>query len=281
MKYRWLGSVFLLFMLIVLCLYGGRGHIAESEISVSSGQTEQAEAGYIIEDVTVQADNNRKDKLEEDTLDKEIVDNSVDKEYEYDLSEIECGQGKTVQVERLYYPQENRAEFRVTSELLNYTVKLQSRESEEFADTYILTMDVEIAQYGKDAKLQRIEWEVNIYNKDYSIYYGTEMSDIICPNFQDANRDGYLDFLVLNYFTSRERWHTIFVWDTESEEYVQVKIDGQESGRISSDPKFYDGYVEQWSIVGFYEQRFERFRWEGNELVLEDEIRMQEDAVNE
>lgn len=209
------------------------------------------------------------------------TDCSEESEYEYSVEEVQCAQGQTAQIERFYYPQENRAEFRVTSELLNYTVKLQSRESEEYADTLILTMDMEIAQYGKGAKSQRIEWEVNIYNKDYSIYYGTEMSDIICPNFQDANRDGYLDFLVLNYFTSRERWHTIFVWDTESEEYVQVKIDGQESERISSDPKFYDGYVEQWSIVGFYEQRFERFRWEGNELVLEDEIRMQEDAVNE
>ena len=34
-------------------------------------------------------------------------------EYEYDLSEIECDQGQTAQVERFFYPQENRAECRV------------------------------------------------------------------------------------------------------------------------------------------------------------------------
>ena len=191
-------------------------------------------------------------------------------EYEYDLSEIECGQSQTARVERFYYPDENRAEVNIDSELLSYTAKIQSRESEEYADTLIITMDVEIAQEGKTIKSQQIEWKYSDNPYDYSTFNGAEAVDLICPNFQDANRDGYLDFLVLNYFTSREGWHTIFVWDTESEEYVQVKIDGSsEHGRISSYPEFYDGYVEQWSIVGFYEQRFERFRWEGNELVLE------------
>lgn len=191
-------------------------------------------------------------------------------EYEYDLSEIECGQGQTARVERFYYPDENRAEVNVDSELLSYTAKIQSRESDEFADTYILTMDVEIAQEGKPVKSQQIEWKYSDDPYDYSTFNGTEAVDLICPSFQDANRDGYLDFLVLNYFTSREGWHTIFVWDEESEEYVQVKLAGSEYAElISSYPEFYDGYVEQWSTVGFYEQRFERFRWEGNELVLE------------
>ena len=198
------------------------------------------------------------------------TNSSEESEYEYSMEEIECGQGQTAWVERFYYPKENRAEFRVTSDWLNYTAKLQSRESEEYADTLILTMDMEIVQDGNTTKSQQITWTYEDDLYDYSTNNGAEAVDLICPNFQDENRDGYLDFLVLNYFTSREGWHNIFVWDAESEEYVLVKIDGSEfTERISSDPKFYDGYLEQWSIVGFYEQRFERFRWEGNELVLE------------
>ena len=197
---------------------------------------------------------------------------SEESEYEYSVEEIECGQGKTAQVERFFYSQENRAEYRVTSDLLNYTAILQGRESDEYADTFIITMDVEIAQYGKGPKSQRIEWKVNSDKIDYSIFYGTEAVDLICPDFQDANRDGCLDLLVVNGFTSRESWHTIYVWDKIYEEYVQVKIDGEESDRIATNPNFYDGYLEQWSIVGFYTQRFERFRWEGNELVLEEKM---------
>lgn len=200
----------------------------------------------------------------------EISDDLVGQDYVYELFEIECGQGKTAQVERFYDPQENRAEFRVTSDWLNYTAKLQSRESEEFADTLILTLDLEIAQYGKDPKSQQIEWKVNSDNMDYSTLYETEAVELICPDFQDANRDGCLDFLVVNGFTSRESWHTIYVWDKIYEEYVQVIIDGQESDQIATDPKFYDDCLEQWSTVGFYTQRFERFLWDGNELVLDE-----------
>ena len=257
MEYRKFGSIFLLFVLLGFCLYGSRMSMTKSEISVSSAQTEQAGTEYIIIEET-------------GALAKAAVDDLIDKEYEYDLSEIECGQGKTAQVERMYYPQENKAEFRVTSDWLNYTAKLHSRESEESADTLILTMDLEIAQYGKGPKSQQIEWKVNSDKMDYSIFYGTKAVDLICPDFQDANRDGCLDLLVVNGFTSHESWHTIYVWDKIYEEYVQVRIDGEESDRIASDPKFYNGCLEQWSTVGFYTQRFERFLWEGNELVSDE-----------
>ena len=274
MKYRRFGSVFLLLLLIGFCLYGSKVQITERAASaipeqIDTEATVQTEKENIEEE---QAAGDERCKLAvAEPLDEEARDDSCEQGCEYDLSEIECGQGKTAQVERFYYPQENRAEYKITSDWLNYTAILQSRESEEYADTLILTMDMEIAQYGKEAKSQQIEWEVNIQNKDYSIYYGTEMSDVVCPNFQDANRDGCLDLLVVNGFTSRESWHTIYVWDKIYEEYVQVKIDGQENAaQIASDPKFYDGYVEQWSIVGFYAQRFERFLWEGNELVLDE-----------
>lgn len=262
MKYRRLGSVFLLLVMIGFCLYGSRVSITESETPVSADQAEQPDLSK-----TVQTEES-----------SDIIDisgepsYSEESEYEYSVEEIECGQGKTAQVEKFFYSQENRAEYRVTSDLLNYTAILQGRESDEYADTLIITMDVEIAQYGKGPKSQRIEWKVNSDKIDYSIFYGTEAVDLICPDFQDANRDGCLDLLVVNGFTSRESWHTIYVWDKIYEEYVQVKIDGEESDRIATNPNFYDGYLEQWSIVGFYTQRFERFRWEGNELVLEEKM---------
>lgn len=105
--------------------------MAAGEISVRSEQTEQAEAGYIIEDIL------------------------IDQEYVYDLSEIECGQGKTAQVERFYYPQENRAEYKVTSDWLNYTTKIQGRESEESADTLILRWIWRLRSMEKDQNHSR------------------------------------------------------------------------------------------------------------------------------
>ena len=258
MGYSKLGSIVLSLLLL------GTSAVAERTTEAVAGKAAGDEK-YIIGETVL--------------LDEEVVDDVDDKEYECSTVEIECGQGKTAQVERLFYPQENRAEYIVASESLNYTAKLHSRESEESADTLILTMDVEITQDGKSAKSQQIEWKCSSDTADYSIYYGAETVDIICPVFRDANMDGYLDFLVANYYTSRESWHTIFVWDTEAEEYVKVKIDGSDyTERIASDPVFHDGYLEQWSVVGFYEQRFERFRWDGNELILENEIRMREDA---
>lgn len=258
MGYSGLGSIVLSLLLL------GTSTVAERTTEAVAGKAAGDEK-YIIGETVL--------------LDEEVADDTNDKEYEYSIAEIECGQGKTAQVERLFYPQENRAEYRVASELVNYTAKLQGRESEESAGTLILTMDVEIAQDGKPAKSQQIEWRCSSDIADYSIYYGTETIDIICPVFRDANIDGYLDFLVANYYTSRESWHTIYVWDTEAEEYVKVKIDGSDyTERIASDPIFRDGYLEQWSVVGFYEQRFERFRWVGNELILENEIRIREDV---
>lgn len=192
MKYRRLGSVFLLLLMIRFCLYGNRLSIAERIAPATAEQPDiSGEPSY-----------------------------SEESEYEYNMEEIECGQGQTARIERFFYPDENRAEVSVDSELLNYMAKLQSRESDESADTLILTMDVEIAQDGNTTKSQQITWTYADDLYDYSTFNGAEAVDLICPNFQDVNRDGYLDFLVLNYFTSREGWHTIFVWDTESEEYV-------------------------------------------------------------
>ena len=279
MEYRKFCGVFLVFLLLGFCLYGSRMHITESTVSAITEYTKAEEAVQTEREHVEQghteaerADDGGPFKLTgTEPIDKELIEDSGDQADGYSLSEIECGQGQTAQVERIYDQQENRAEYRVTSDWLNYTAQLQSRESEEYEDILIVTMDLEIAQIGKPAKTQHIEWECHNDTENNILFYGVETVDMICPDFQDANKDGYLDFLVLNYHTSQEGWHTIFVWDEIHEEYVQVKIDGSEdTPRIASDPQFYDSYMEQWSIVGFYAQRFERFLWEGNELVLDE-----------
>lgn len=190
------------------------------------------------------------------------------KEYEYSAEEIECAGGRTARVESFFYPGEHRAEYRVTSDGANFTAKLQSRESEESAYARTLTMDIEITQETGQIKSQRLQWVCDGVEEVEEIY-----PDSRKMHFQDADRDGYLDFLPVIDVTVRESCQAVFVWDWESEEYVRVSVeDALFPDTVASHPQFYDGYMVQSTVVGFYEQRLERYRWEGHKLVFDDRI---------
>lgn len=137
-------------------------------------------------------------------------------------------------------------------------------------------MDMEIAQYGKGPKSQQIEWKVNSDIADYSTFYGTEMSDIICPDFQDANWDGYPDLCICEIVTVYNGGLCrIYVWDEDKEEYVQAAIDNPEiEDYIAADvlPIHGEDCLEQWYSLGFYEKHFQRFRWNGNAFILIEQI---------
>ena len=190
------------------------------------------------------------------------------KEYEYSVEEIECTGGQTARVERFFYPAARRAEYAVTSDGLSYTARLQSRESKESAYTHTFTMDIEIAQGEGETKSQRLEWICDGVEEGESIY-----PDSRDMHFQDADRDGYLDFMPVTDVTVRESWWAVFVWDRESKEYVRATVeDSLFPDTVASNPQFYDGYIVQSTVVGFYEQRLERYRWEGHKLVFDDRI---------
>lgn len=191
------------------------------------------------------------------------------KEYEYSVKGIECAEGQTARVERFFYPNEHRADYKVTSDWLNYTAKLQSRESEDSACTHALTMDIEITRETGQIKSQRLQWVCDGVEEGESIY-----PDPRDMHFQDADRDGYLDFMPVTDVTVRESWWAVFVWDGESEEYAKVTVeDSLFPDTVASYPQFYAGYMVQDTVVGFYEQRLERYRWEGNKLIFDDMIR--------
>lgn len=248
---------------------------SEQTSSAESGQTEDETAERVIsEKENADSSNKGEERLTQEKS-SEVTDisggpsDSEESEYEYSVEEIECAQGQTAQVERFYYPDEHRAEYTVTSDGLNYTAKLQSRESEDSAYTHTFTMDIEIAQGEGEIKSQQIQWVCDGVGEVEAIY-----PDFCDMHFQDANRDGYLDFMPTTVVTVRESWWTVFVWDRESEEYVKVTVeDSLFPDTVASYPKFYDGYMVQSTVVGFYEQRLERYRWEGNELIFNDMIR--------
>lgn len=201
-------------------------------------------------------------------------DNSVDRsimgyaseyrEYEYDLSELECGQGYTVQIETGTNYRKQRAEYKVTSELLSYAGELQIMPSENQDYDFVKEMKITNIEDGGQWKESSVSWFAD---------YG-DANDF--PEFINVNGDGYPDFRVCVGHGTRNTWYIIFVWDTESGKYVQVEEDGTAKGKAEylrnkfDEPIFHDGYLEQ--VFGDSTTRvYQLFQLVGNKLVLVEE----------
>ena len=196
------------------------------------------------------------------TVDRRLMWHDSDYiEYAYELSEVECGQNSITQLKKEIYYQEQRAEYRVTSDLLSYSAKLQITPAEGNGAGATNTFDIMID--GEPQKTLSTQWISEHFN--YHEY----------PSFMDANEDGYLDFMGYIATGTRSTYYYIFVWDTESGQYVQAVIDGEEAEdtvmpNSFPDPAFEDGYVKRW-FPDSYSPTYQCFRWEGTKLVLDDE----------
>ena len=182
-------------------------------------------------------------------------------EYEYELSEVECGQDSITQLKTEIYYLEHRAEYEVMSDLLSYSAELQIIPAEENGSGATNTFDITIG--GESQETLSTQWISEHF--DYYQY----------PSFMDANEDGYLDFLGYIATGTRSTYYYIFVWDIESGQYVQAVIDGEEAEDTVTpnsfpNPAFEDGYVKRW-FPDSYSPSYQCFRWEGTKLVLDDE----------
>ena len=189
-------------------------------------------------------------------------------EYCYTVSDVKCGWDYTytAQVEKKIYYEEMRAEYKVTSERLNYTAEFSAVPSEDDESKLVNTLNVTLEddQYIVSA----VQW----------ISDGLTQSDY--PEFRDMNADGYLDLLCYAYTpdSSSRSMEIIFVWDKQEGEYVQVSKKGgpKEYGWPDTfeSPYERDGQgrmVEEWHYEYGGDTRKARqyiYQWEDNQLAL-------------
>lgn len=184
-------------------------------------------------------------------------------EYEYELSEVECGQDSTAQLKTEIFYQAHRAEYEVTSDPLSYTAELQITPTPTEEDRAGVTNTLDITIDGESQATLSTQWK------------SVAMTYYRYPMFLDANADGYIDFLGYIETGTRSSYYYIFVWDMKLGQYAQAVIDGEEAEDTVTlnsfpDPVFEDGYVKRW-FPGSYSSSYQCFRWEGTKLVLDDE----------
>ena len=189
-------------------------------------------------------------------------------EYCYTLSDIKCGRNYIAQAEKNIYFGEMRAEYKVTSDLLNYTAEFSAVPSEDDESKLVNTWNVTLE--NEPYKVSTVQWISDAQ---------TRLGYLDYPDFDDMNADGYLDLLGYVYTPHRSRsMKTIFVWDEQEQEYVQViKVGGSQESEWPNtfcSPFASDDRVEEWHIK--YEDMIETvhyycYRWEGNKLLLDDE----------
>ncbi|MCH5263290.1 MAG: LysM peptidoglycan-binding domain-containing protein [Lachnospiraceae bacterium] len=189
-------------------------------------------------------------------------------EYCYTLSDVKCGRNYTAQVEKNIYYGEMRAEYKVTSDLLNYTAEFSAVPSEDDESKLVNTWNVTLE--NEPYKVPTVQWVSEALTRFGYLDY---------PDFDDMNADGYPDLLGYVYTPHGSRsMKTIFVWDEQEQKYVQViKVgDSKESEWPNTfcSPHASDDRVEEWHIK--YEDMIETvhyycYRWEGNKLILDDE----------
>ena len=195
-------------------------------------------------------------------------DNPFVEEYCCTVSDVKCGWDYTytAQVEKKIYYEEMHAEYKVTSERLNYSAEFSAVPSEDDESKLVNTLNVTLEddQY----KVPAVQW----------VSDGLTRSDY--PEFRDMNADGYLDLLCYAYTpdSSSRSMEIIFVWDEREDEYVQVsKIGGPEEYGWSDtfeSPYESDGQgrlVEEWHYEYEGDTRKAReyiYQWEDNQLSL-------------
>lgn len=199
------------------------------------------------------------------SMDRSLMWNDSEyREYEYDLSQVECGQDYTAQIEMQIYYQDQRAEYQVTSDLLSYTGELQIVPSEDKEYDLIREMNITNIEKGEQWDVSSTRWPGDYENADDY------------PQFINVNGDGYLDFRICVGHGTRNTWYIVFVWDIESGKYIQLEEDGAAKGKDDyltnrfDDPFFQDGYLKQ--VFGdSTRQVYQLFRVEGNKLIMIEE----------
>lgn len=146
------------------------------------------------------------------------------KAVEMNRTDVECANGIISYVMESITYDENVAEYKIYQEK-DHTETDAELTIEQSGDSYLYTLCLSDS-FGN--LLQTLVWNSNFL--DYL-------------EFVDVNMDGYIDIKAVMYEWTRCNSYTLYVWDADQQQYVEVIYDNAAEDDVIGDIEIYDGYL--------------------------------------